>query len=124
MPNGYMLVSIRGSYKHYIRNYGSMEIDLQTFYNYSQMPCFYCNAEKSNHFNAYITDKRMSQTAKDGAHFYYNGIDRIDNNKTHSIDNIVPCCYQCNFAKSDLTLEDFYSWINRIQEHQKQKCRE
>lgn len=29
------------------------------------------------------------------------GADRIDNDKPHSIDNIVPCCYDCNCARNN-----------------------
>lgn len=29
------------------------------------------------------------------------GVDRIDNSKCHSKDNVVPCCYECNVARSN-----------------------
>lgn len=29
------------------------------------------------------------------------GADRIDNNKGHAIENIVPCCYRCNIVRGD-----------------------
>ena len=28
------------------------------------------------------------------------GLDRIDNKKGHSKDNVVPCCYICNTARN------------------------
>jgi hypothetical protein len=121
LPSNYLLVSVKGTYHHYTKNYGKMEIDLQTFYTYSQLPCYYCDTEKSNYFNVYLKDKKASQAAKDGAHFYYNGIDRLDNTKTHTIDNIVPCCYFCNFAKSKLSLPEFQDWIKRVQTFQQTK---
>ncbi len=107
--------SIKMAYLYYLENYGQMEIDLQTFYTYSQLPCFYCGVAWSNNVNIYRTDKRMSQTAKIAADFYYNGIDRIDSSLTHVIDNIVPCCRWCNFAKSDMSLADFHNWIRNVQ---------
>lgn len=118
LPTKYLLVSIKCAFRHYKRNYGTMEIDLQTFYNYSQLPCHYCGIEKSNYFNVYLKDKKASQAAKDKAHFYYNGIDRLDNNLRHTIDNIVPCCCYCNFAKSKLTLPEFQDWVTKIQNFQ------
>lgn len=121
LPTNYLLVSIKGAFRHYKRNYGVMEIDLQTFYNYSQLPCHYCGIEQSNYFNVYLKDKKASQAAKDGAHFYYNGIDRLDNTKTHTIDNIVPCCKYCNFAKSKLSLSEFQDWIIRTKYFQLNK---
>lgn len=32
---------------------------------------------------------------------YRIGCDRIDNNKGHNKDNIVPCCYECNCARNN-----------------------
>lgn len=29
------------------------------------------------------------------------GCDRIDNNKGHTTDNVVPCCYECNIARGN-----------------------
>jgi hypothetical protein len=47
-------------------------------------------------------------------YFVYNGLDRVDNLKPHIEDNIVPCCHQCNQAKSKFTQKQFYSWIKLI----------
>ena len=46
--------------------------------------------------------------------FYYNGVDRVDNQKGYTVNIIVPCCKRCNVANSDLTLEEFYSWVQEI----------
>ena len=46
--------------------------------------------------------------------YIYNGIDRIDNNKGYTIDNIVPCCHICNQAKSSFTLQEFQDWIEKV----------
>ena len=29
------------------------------------------------------------------------GLDRIDNTKGHTLDNVVPCCYECNIARGN-----------------------
>lgn len=52
------------------------------------------------------------------------GIDRIDNNKSYSVDNITFCCYACNKAKGNVftgsEMRDFlgpgisYIWAGRI----------
>lgn len=120
LPEKYLLTSIKIAYRHYLKNYKCMEIDLQTFYSYSQLPCVYCGLKNSNCYNVYLKDKKASGLAKQSAYFYYNGLDRIDNNKNHNKENIVPCCKYCNFAKSNLELKVFFEWIKNI----KRKSRE
>lgn len=41
------------------------------------------------------------------------GIDRVFNDAHYHIDNAVPCCFPCNSAKGDRTLEEFKAWIER-----------
>lgn len=43
-----------------------------------------------------------------------NGIDRIDNDLGYIFKNCVPCCKQCNQAKSNLLVKDFYKWIKKV----------
>lgn len=40
-------------------------------------------------------------------------IDRIDLRKVDIPVNVVPGCIICNQAKTDLTLEDFFSWLSK-----------
>lgn len=35
------------------------------------------------------------------------GCDRIDNDKPHTPDNVVPCCYSCNCKKGTMSYEEF-----------------
>jgi hypothetical protein len=49
-------------------------------------PCWYCGQKEENKLN---------------------GIDRFDNNKYYTDDNVVPCCGTCNFMKGKLTLEKY-----------------
>lgn len=53
-----------------------------------------------------------------------NGIDRIDSNGDYSIDNVVPCCKNCNYAKNSLTQKDFLQHINKIYNYQQEKQNE
>lgn len=46
--------------------------------------------------------------------YIYNGIDRINNDRGYEVDNIVPCCGNCNKMKSNLSLDDFTSHILKI----------
>lgn len=45
---------------------------------------------------------------------YLNGIDRVDSNKGYHIDNCVPCCTSCNYAKHKLSQKEFYDKIKKI----------
>lgn len=49
------------------------------------------------------------------------GIDRIDSNIGYLSNNIVPCCYPCNWMKNDLTVNEFLSHCQKIIDHQKTK---
>lgn len=40
------------------------------------------------------------------------GLDRIDNVKGHNKDNVLPCCYECNVARSDFwTVQEMIDFI-------------
>ena len=43
-----------------------------------------------------------------------NWIDRIDSNLIYSKENTVSCCKNCNTAKSIMTQDEFYKWINKV----------
>lgn len=66
--------------------------------------CFYCGAEPSNKMKINGINR----------YIFYNGIDRINNKKGYIVDNVVPCCPDCNHAKSNKTIECFYEWVMRI----------
>ena len=53
---------------------------------------------------------------------YFTGIDRFDSKLGYTIENSVPCCKNCNRAKSDLSFNDFKEHINKVYEwlHQKE----
>ena len=93
-------------------------ISFEDFYQLSQQNCFYCGVEPNNKQNSAIRDKNASQCAKDNGDFIYNGLDRIDNLiREHTVENCVPCCKFCNFAKRDRSIEDFKQWIIRVYNH-------
>ena len=74
----------------------------------TQQLCYYCGVEPNQGSNL--------STNHNGA-FIYNGIDRIDNTKGYTINNVVPCCGICNVAKNTQTLEQFKIWIHAVNEH-------
>jgi hypothetical protein len=62
------------------------EISQETFFHYTFLPCYLCG-------------KEVSQT-------HMNGIDRFDNTKGYTIDNIRSCCGICNYMKKSYEYDD------------------
>lgn len=80
------------------------ELDKATFAKITKENCFYCGTKPKQKFQ---------QKQYYGA-YTYNGIDRIDNNKGYTINNSIPSCKQCNYAKRDLSQGEFEKWIRKI----------
>jgi hypothetical protein len=96
----------------YRRRYKEKDgISFKDFYDMSQKDCFYCGSEPNNRQNSQKDDPNASQFAKDNGEFVYNGLDRIDSNLGHTLQNCVPCCKICNWAKSDHSIDDFKKWV-------------
>lgn len=45
------------------------------------------------------------------------GLDRINSSLGYTLENIVPCCKQCNKAKNTLSCEEFKAWVVRVFRH-------
>lgn len=69
--------------------------------------CFYCGLEPES----------IKKTASNTGDYIYNGIDRINSKIGYTIENSVSCCKRCNYAKREMSLEEFKNWINRIKNH-------
>jgi hypothetical protein len=81
------------------------DLDILTVRNLIRCQCSYCSAEP------FVKQKASGQTEK---YILYTGLDREDSAQGYTVDNVVPCCKHCNFAKNTLSVEEFYTWINRI----------
>lgn len=88
------------------------EMPFEDFMELSQQNCYYCNEPPSNYQNA--AGKKSSIQMKQDGYFCYNGLDRVNNNLSHSKENCVPCCKYCNYAKRERSTEEFYEWVKRI----------
>jgi len=64
--------------------------------------CYYCNSEPSNTHVSH------------GHKITYQGIDRLNNTKGYTPDNVVPCCIVCNKMKKALTHDEFVLHILKI----------
>lgn len=45
------------------------------------------------------------------------GVDRVDSHIGYALDNVVPCCYACNKAKSIMSVEEFADWVSKVHAH-------
>jgi hypothetical protein len=87
----------------------SIPFDLteQQFRYFINKNCTYCGTEP--------LQKNVSHNTTSAYSFYlYNGLDRSDNNKGYTEDNVVPCCKICNYAKHTMHTDQFKQWIDRL----------
>ena len=69
--------------------------------------CYYCG----------VAPRQRTAKSRNYGIFSYNGIDRVNNKKGYTIDNVVPCCKQCNRSKSNMSQIDFSQWISSLYEN-------
>jgi hypothetical protein len=106
------------AYKVYKNSYADGDISFKEFLELSQGNCYYCNLPPSNIMNRYKwKDRGTNKFAVDNGDFIYNGLDRIDSSQPHTKNNVVSCCATCNYAKNDMSIEEFKQWLNRIFSH-------
>ena len=75
--------------------------------------CIYCGLEPNRKIKDRLNrDKLMSDTI-----VTVNGIDRFDSKKGYTKENSVPCCFECNRSKSDMSEIDFLNFIKRVYNH-------
>lgn len=93
------------NYKKDAKNRGfKFQLKKSTFLKLVQQACYYCGEypavrQKTQNFNGVMA---------------VNGIDRIDPKLGYVTDNVVSCCPTCNVAKSDMTTQEFKTWILKI----------
>lgn len=68
--------------------------------------CHYCGSPPSRFVGTRVTNAFNRYSC--------NGIDRIDNTKGYSPDNVVPACWMCNRTKGTQDSKSFLTWVMRI----------
>lgn len=96
------------AFKFYSKNKPG-NLTFEQFLELAKKNCHYCGSPPSN-----ITRGSTKKGFRYDNPFIYSGLDRIDSLKPHDYENCVPCCYYCNVAKSDRTVEEFMMWIEKI----------
>lgn len=85
----------------------SWSVSKEMFRKLTKENCHYCGTKPSS----------IRKNKRSNGDYIYNGLDRIDSSKGHTIDNVVPCCGICNWMKRDLNVEDFKNRILSVYEH-------
>lgn len=102
------LSPIKGLYTNYKRGAKTrgyvFELTIDDVKRITSQDCYYCGSKPMQFYK--------KEGAKEG--YYYNGIDRQDNDIGYTQDNVVACCKFCNFAKQKFKLEEFEDWIKRL----------
>lgn len=96
-----LIISYKKSAKRRRIKYNLSE---KQFSKITQKDCYYCGTRPNN----------IAKYSGCNGNYIYNGIDRIDNKKGYTIDNIVSCCKRCNMAKNNGTLQEFFDWGKRF----------
>jgi len=108
---------IRSARTIWTQNYNDGDIDFDTFLCLSQMNCDYCGQAPSNTYNAFMYETRKKYAASERSIaegvFVYNGLDKVESLGKHTKNNVVPCCYKCNWSKSDDPLRAHEEWLIR-----------
>ncbi len=81
----------------------SFEITFNQYIDIISCNCSYCGRRPGYH----------RHTNCNGG-FIGNGLDRIDNSRGYTIENIAACCTTCNRAKKDMSAEEFFVWLKRL----------
>jgi hypothetical protein len=97
--------AIINNYKGGARSRGyNFNLTEKQFIELTQKDCFYCGTKPNT----------IAKWGHCYGEYIYNGLDRIENNKGYTIDNVVPCCFVCNRAKDTMTLQEFQNWIKKV----------
>jgi len=105
-------------YKYSAKERGlEFTLEFEDFCKLTEKNCYYCNS---------IPKTKIFPEAKSliNINNYYNGLDRINNEKGYIIDNLVTCCIICNRAKCKLTYYEWIDYLNNLTNYRKNlsKC--
>ena len=92
----------------------TFSISKEEFKKLTSQNCHYCGQPPSQ-------KTRPTRLNSRNGDYTFNGLDRVDNAKGYTVLNVVPCCKQCNQAKSTFSETEFFEWIRRIA-HEHRLC--
>ena len=86
-------------------------LTLDEFISLMEQNCVYCGAKTELH------EYELQYMQKTITPWKHNGIDRINTKEGYIIGNVDPCCSKCNYAKHEMTEDEFKDWLERAYKH-------
>lgn len=83
------------------------DLSLEDFKKLTSSNCYYCNSIPSQIM-------KIKEVKSTWGHYFYNGIDRIDNEIGYTKTNVVSCCKFCNYGKWNYHSDEFKKYIINI----------
>lgn len=105
------------SYENHAKKLGvTIELTFRDGQRLMGEDCHYCGAPPSN--------IRSTGNKYGPSTYAYNGLDRKNPEKGYSLDNVVPCCKKCNYAKRKLGYDEFLDLASKISERHRKRADE
>ena len=102
-----VMYSFKDVYREYVNKAKkrgiNFELPLEECFKLFDRPCYYCGDAPNN-----------CRVRHNGYKVYYQGLDRLNNNKGYIENNVVPCCKYCNSFKMDRTEQEFMEHVSRV----------
>lgn len=89
------------------RSGNDWELSREDAHKLTSRPCYYCGCLPSQFWG----------NARYNGMYVYNGLDRVNNDLGYTLENVVPCCRDCNYMKRKMTKEDFLGKVLAIYKH-------
>jgi hypothetical protein len=104
-PEGIVLARVLSEYKSNARKRGiAFELTDRQLASLVSQPCHY-------------TGRAPGIRRYRGVSMVCNGIDRVDPGKGYTVANCVPCCFEVNRAKSDMSEDEFLRLVSDVACH-------
>lgn len=81
-------------------------ISKEYFGKIASKPCSYCNSLPNKKVYGFVDRCKP-----------YNGLDRINSFLGYVEGNVTSCCKYCNYAKHDMSVQDFKKWLTECYTH-------
>lgn len=93
------------------------QLSFEDFIDVTGRACYYCGSPPKS----VLGGLRKNGLPRYNGDYSYNGVDRLDPKGIYEVSNVVACCRVCNFAKAEMTHDEFVDWVLRAANHLRSK---